>query len=38
VIDARGRELVTADPDARRDLIAAGTPELVAELRTELGA
>ncbi|MFO7590961.1 MAG: inositol monophosphatase [Acidimicrobiia bacterium] len=36
VVDARDRELVTADPDARRDLIAAGTPELLAELRAEL--
>ena len=38
VIDARGRDLATADPDQRRDLIAAGTPELLAELRTELSA
>lgn len=36
VVDARDRELVTADPDARRDLIAAGTSELLAELRAEL--
>lgn len=38
VIDADDRELATADPDARRDLIAAGTPELLAELRSELAA
>ena len=36
VVDAQDRELVTDDPDARRDLIAAGTPELLAELRAEL--
>ncbi len=36
VVDAEDRELVTADPAARRDLIAAGTPELLAELRAEL--
>jgi fructose-1,6-bisphosphatase/inositol monophosphatase family enzyme len=38
VIDARGRDLATTDFDARRDLIAAGTPELLAELRAELTA
>lgn len=38
VIDARGRDLATTDFDARRDLIAAGTPELLAELRAELSA
>ena len=38
MIDARGRDLATTDPDARRDLIAAGTPELLAQLRSELGA
>ena len=38
VIDARDRELATVDPDARRDLIAAGTPELLAALRAELSA
>jgi fructose-1,6-bisphosphatase/inositol monophosphatase family enzyme len=36
VIDAQERALVTTDLDARRDLIATGTPELLAELRTEL--
>jgi fructose-1,6-bisphosphatase/inositol monophosphatase family enzyme len=38
VIDARGRDLATTDPEARRDLIAAGTPELLDELRSELSA
>ena len=36
VVDAQDRDLVTTDPEARRDLIAAGTPELLAELRAEL--
>ena len=36
VIDADGRALATTDPDARRDLIAAGTPELLAELGSRL--
>jgi fructose-1,6-bisphosphatase/inositol monophosphatase family enzyme len=34
VEDAAGRELVTADPDALRTMLAAATPELLAELRT----
>lgn len=33
VIDAEGRELDLADPTVRRQLLAAGTPELVAALR-----
>jgi fructose-1,6-bisphosphatase/inositol monophosphatase family enzyme len=32
VLDARGRPLVTADPEARRKVMAAGTPELAALL------
>jgi myo-inositol-1(or 4)-monophosphatase len=36
VTDAQGRDLVTTDPGARRDLIAAGTTELLAELQSEL--
>lgn len=32
VLDARGRPLVTTDPDARRKVMAAGTPELAALL------
>ena len=32
VCDSRGRTLVTDDPDARRQLVAAGTPELVGTL------
>jgi myo-inositol-1(or 4)-monophosphatase len=32
VRDAQGRDLVTADIDARRQLVAAGTPELAAAL------
>ncbi len=37
VVDARGRPLVTTDIDARRTLLAAGTPELVDVLRGALG-
>ncbi|HUF84378.1 MAG TPA: inositol monophosphatase family protein [Acidimicrobiia bacterium] len=33
VVDADGRELVVTDPDARRQVLAASTPELLAELR-----
>jgi fructose-1,6-bisphosphatase/inositol monophosphatase family enzyme len=33
VVDAFGRPLATADADARRTLLAAGTPELVEALR-----
>lgn len=33
VVDARGRELVVTDPDARRQVLAAATPELLDELR-----
>jgi len=36
VVDAAGRELVVADPDARRQLLAAATPALLAELRPAL--
>lgn len=32
VYDARGRSLVTTDPDARRQVMAGGTPELAAVL------
>lgn len=34
VIDLGGRPLATADPNARRHLVAAGTPELLTALRT----
>jgi fructose-1,6-bisphosphatase/inositol monophosphatase family enzyme len=37
VVDASGRDLVTDDPDARRTLAAAGTPELAAFLAGEAG-
>lgn len=37
VVDAAGRELVTDDPDARRTLAAAGTPELASFLAAETG-
>jgi fructose-1,6-bisphosphatase/inositol monophosphatase family enzyme len=33
VVDAEDRPLAVADPDAHRSLVAAGTPELLAELR-----
>jgi len=33
LVDAAGRELVVADPDVRRQLLAAGTPALLEELR-----
>ncbi len=38
VVDADGRALVTVDPAERRELIATGTPELLADLRAELSA
>jgi myo-inositol-1(or 4)-monophosphatase len=38
VVDAPGRDLVTADPEARRTLLAAGTPELLDELRTAVAS
>jgi myo-inositol-1(or 4)-monophosphatase len=37
VVDAEDRELVVADADERRQLLAAGTPELLAVLRDGLG-
>ena len=33
VVDARGRELATGDPDVRRQVLAAGTPELLDDVR-----
>jgi fructose-1,6-bisphosphatase/inositol monophosphatase family enzyme len=33
VRDAHGRELVTLDPDARRQIVAAGTPQLLDALQ-----
>jgi myo-inositol-1(or 4)-monophosphatase len=36
VVDANGRDLVTADPSARRILLAAGTGQLVESLREGL--
>ena len=38
LMDVHGRELVVADPDARRQLIGACTPELLDVLRAETGA
>jgi fructose-1,6-bisphosphatase/inositol monophosphatase family enzyme len=38
IVDAQGRDLVTTDPDVRRDVIAAGTPELLAALCVEVGS
>jgi myo-inositol-1(or 4)-monophosphatase len=37
VVDAEGRELVVRDPDARRQLLAAGTDELLARLHGGTG-
>jgi fructose-1,6-bisphosphatase/inositol monophosphatase family enzyme len=37
VVDAGGRPLVTADPNARRHLVAAGTPPLLDALRSAAG-
>jgi fructose-1,6-bisphosphatase/inositol monophosphatase family enzyme len=34
VVDAHGRSLVTTDPSARRQLLAAATPELLDSLRS----
>jgi myo-inositol-1(or 4)-monophosphatase len=36
IVDAAGRELVVADPDVRRQVLAAGTPALLEELRAAL--
>jgi myo-inositol-1(or 4)-monophosphatase len=36
IADAHDRELVVADPDARRQPVAAGTPELLSALRDVL--
>jgi myo-inositol-1(or 4)-monophosphatase len=36
LVDAAGRELVVADPDVRRQLLAAATPALLEELRHAL--
>jgi myo-inositol-1(or 4)-monophosphatase len=36
LVDAAGRELVVVDPDVRRQLLAAGTPALLEELRAAL--
>ncbi|MCA1845132.1 MAG: hypothetical protein LC792_18450 [Actinobacteria bacterium] len=36
VVDAAGRELVVADPDVRRQLLAAATPALLEDLRAAL--
>lgn len=36
VVDAAGRELVTTDPSARRQVVAAGTGELLADVRESL--
>ena len=33
VVDVHGRDLVITDPEARRQLLAAATPELLDELR-----
>jgi myo-inositol-1(or 4)-monophosphatase len=33
VVDAHGRALATVDPDARRQVLAAGTPELLDDIR-----
>ncbi len=38
VADARGRELAVTDPSARRQVIAAATPELLDRLRPAVGA
>jgi hypothetical protein len=36
VVDAERRDLVVPDPDARRQLLAAGTPELLTALHEGL--
>jgi fructose-1,6-bisphosphatase/inositol monophosphatase family enzyme len=38
VVDARGRELIVTDADARRQLLAACTPQLLDVFRTEVGS
>ena len=38
VVDAKGRDLVTADEEARRTLLAASTPELLERLRPLTGS
>jgi len=37
VVDAAGRELVTDDPDARRQVLAGATPALLDTLRARVG-
>jgi myo-inositol-1(or 4)-monophosphatase len=37
VVDATGRELVTDDPDARRQVLAGATPALLERLRARAG-
>ncbi len=37
VVDAQGRDLATADPDARRQVLAAGTPDLLDDVRRARG-
>ena len=37
VIDARGEELVTSDPSARRQMVGAGTTQLLEVLRSAAG-
>jgi hypothetical protein len=37
VVDARGDELVTSDPGVRRQLVGAGTSELLDLMRTAVG-
>jgi hypothetical protein len=36
LVDAAGRELVVADADVRRQLLAAATPALLEDLRAAL--
>lgn len=36
IVDAAGRELVVADPDVRRQVLAAATPALLEELRAAI--
>jgi myo-inositol-1(or 4)-monophosphatase len=38
VVDALGRELAVTDPSARRQVLAAATPELLERLRPAVGA
>jgi myo-inositol-1(or 4)-monophosphatase len=37
VVDAAGRDLVTDDPDARRQVLAGATPALLEQLRANVG-